>query len=83
MRHRLSAYVFVSKGSRFNPIILSYLLMQIDVHASYRMNDNVVDEESDIGNVFTYPQRIRSLIDATCRFRACVRESRQSLCSSG
>ena len=63
MRHRLSVYVFVLNRSRFNPLILLYLLVQIDVHASFWMNDTVVDEESDIGNDFTYPRRIRSLID--------------------
>ena len=45
-----------------------FVLLDVDreggrTYTSYRVNDEAVDEEGDIGHEFAHPRRIRSLID--------------------
>ena len=45
-----------------------FVLLDVDwkrdhAYTSYRMIDDAVDEEGDIGHEFAHPRRIRSLID--------------------
>ena len=47
----------------------AFLLLDIDwkggrTYTSYRMIDDAIDEEGDIGHEFTHPRRIRSLINS-------------------
>ena len=41
-------------------------------YASYRMIDEAVDEEGDIGHEFAHPRRIRSLIDGPLQEQPCL-----------
>ena len=54
-------------GFRFQTVD-GFVLLDVDwkggrLYTSYRMIDDAVDEEGDIGHEFAHPRRIRSLID--------------------
>ena len=54
-------------GFRFQTVD-GFVLLDVDwkggrLYTSYRMIDDAVDEEGDIGHEFAHPRRIRSLVD--------------------